>query len=172
LVGGNAEAQRRPLSLPLTEQTVCLEPVEAERWALYGTWMEKQLDAYIANLAHDFQGLHHHIPNSLKMGEAGLPDHLLVTGKTFYLEAKRFYRGKPTLPTVDTFITGRHVRKGQETWLRKLWESGTAAFLVYPTDVPDLYFLYAGHDIDRLAFYRRMERWIATGVWHLPCKPK
>lgn len=135
--------------------------------------MEKELDTFIANLTHDFQGLHHHIPNSLKMGEAGLPDHLVVTGHTFYLEAKRFYRGKPTLPTVDTFITGRHVRKGQETWLRKLWTAGTLAFLVYPTDVPDLFYLYANGraDIRKLDLYRRMERWIATGVWHLPCKP-
>lgn len=169
LSGGMAPNLPPPVKLALRDQEVRLHPASPERWALYGSWAESQLDTYIRNLAMDFCGLHHHIPDSRKMGEAGLPDHLVVVGHTLYLEAKRFYRGRPTLPTVDTLV-GSHVRLGQETWLRKLWESGTPAYLIYPTDVPDVHLLYAGR-AGGTAMVTRMAAWIKTGIWNLPCAP-
>lgn len=166
-VGGGATG------IKLTEQRVKLAPTSAEAWALYGHWTEAMLDTHIASLIAGMDGLHHHIPDSRKMGEAGLPDHLCVLpGKgTIFLEAKRFYRGKPTMPTVDTLVSG-HVRKGQETWFRKLYQAATPIYLVYPTDVPDLYsVLTKGDGYTRTALWMRMGVWFRGGVWHLPCSP-
>ena len=164
---------KQPLTIQLTEDV----PVPAHLWALYGAWTERQLDTHIAALVRDFGGEHHHIPDSRKMGEAGLPDHLCVLPNTnglTYLEAKRFYRGRPTLPTVDTFIGGAtgHLRKGQETWFRVLRKSGTAVFLVYPTDVPDLpTILMRLSGYTRTAAWVRMAAWERDGVWRLPVSP-
>jgi hypothetical protein len=159
----------------LYPQTVKLCPVDASRWALFGHWKESQLDTHIAGLVRDLQGLHHHIPDSRKMGEAGLPDHLCVIPSvhfgTTYLEAKRFYRGRPTLPTVDTLVDG-HVRKGQETWFSALHASGSPVYLVYPTDAPDILSVLCRTDgYTRTDLWKRMRIWLRDQVWHLPCSP-
>jgi hypothetical protein len=163
--------------LPLYGQRIEYVEAPADRWALYGAWAESKLDTYIAALVKDVGGQHHHIPDSRQMGEAGLPDHLCVIpkGGITYLEAKRFDRGKPTLPTVDTFVGGTisgHVRKGQETWFNAIREASGFVFLVYPTDVPDLAtILYRQDGYTRTAAWMRMSKWARDGVWILPRGP-